>query len=256
MNSQQNKDIISENGDTKYHFTYLEWDSNYFQKPSYYLNTDLSRFGHGDDSRAIENIRSKLNNCFVTAKINTSSDYRIVNELQRAGFYYVDTEVTLKYLKDDSQDNLKTAEDDIKIFKVDKNCHLPYEEIGSVFTQTRFHTDLNISTKKSNELWILYLKNFIPGREKHMYAATVGDVVVGVILVNIKNIEAFLFFVAIKPEYQGKGVGSSLIQHVIAQLFGFSISTGTQVKNISALNYYIKNGFSKIISTKTILHHW
>ena len=252
---QSNKDVLIEDAGTKYYFSYLDWDSNFFNRPSYSFNTDLSQFCKS--SNIIEGrIRSQFRDCFVTAKIDTSLNYEVVKKLQTAGFYYIETEIKLKYQKSQSCQKAKRSKQNIEVYKLSKNRNLPYAEIGNTFQNTRFHTDLNIPKEKADDLWVRYIKNYIPDDNHFMYVAKVDNEVVGVILANKDQNQISLFYVAVKSKYQRMGIGTQLIHYVVSQFNGYEIVTGTQAKNIQAINYYIKNGFSKIISTKIILHFW
>ena len=250
-----NKDIIIKDGDAKYHFSYLDWDSNFFTRPSYSLNTDLSHFCKSSNSIE-DQIQSQFKDCFVTAKIDTSFDYEVVKKFQTAGFYYIETEIKLKYQKNQSYQKVKRSKQNIEVYKLSENRNLSYAEIGSTFQNTRFHTDLNISMEKADDLWVRYLKNYVPDDNHFLYAAKVDNKIAGVILANKDQNQISLFYVAVKANYQGMGIGTQLIHHVASQFNEYEIVTGTQAKNIQAINYYIKNNFSKIISTKTVLHRW
>ncbi len=249
------KDLVIESGKIKYYFSYLDWDSKFFNKPSYVIDTAKSYFC-GSSKSIVEKIQTKFKNCFVTAKIDTSFDYEVLKELQNAGFYYVGTEIKLQYQKNIPIQKSQITKQNIEIKKIDKNQFLPYEEIGVTFQHTRFHTDLNISMEKADDLWVQYLLNYTPDKNHFMYVARINTTIAGVILANKNKNQISLFYVAIRKECQGLGVGTKLICHVANQFNQYEIMTETQVNNIQAMNYYIKNNFTKIISTYTILHFW
>jgi len=136
------------------------------------------------------------------------------------------------------------------------NIDLPYEELGSVFSSTRFHTDTNITNSKADDLWINYLKNYRISEDRCMFTAEINEKIVGVILVNVNGEIATLFYVAVLHEFAGRGVGSELIEYVFDNFKKFIIKTETQIQNFNALNYYINNGLSKIENTLTVLHRW
>ena len=89
-----------------------------------------------------------------------------------------------------------------------------------------------------------------------MYVALIHGEVAGVVLVNIEKEQVMLFYVSVLSSFQNSGVGTKLIQKVVSNHKESRIRTGTQVKNVRALNFYIRNGFSKIFRTSTVMHRW
>lgn len=247
------KDIIIKDNDICVYFKYLEWDSGFFKVNSYMLDLDQSNLKAS--SLVKSEIESKLKDSFVSVKLDTNSDFQIVSLLQDYGFKYIDTEVTLEF-KDSCLVKEKGITNNVYVTKEIANANLPYKQLGDAFSLTRFHADTNIPSDKADELWVNYLKNYNLSERKHMFTAKVKDEIAGVILVDLNNKVATLAFVSIIDGFRGLGVGTVLINKVIESFPSYTIRTGTQVKNINALNFYISNGFSKIYKTSTVLHRW
>ncbi|MEA3314783.1 MAG: GNAT family N-acetyltransferase [Campylobacterota bacterium] len=244
------KDITLKYNDICFYFKYLDWDSNFFNKPSYLLDINKSNLGISNIIQ--KEIEKQFNNCFLTVKIDASFDYTIISFLQVSGFTYIDTEVILEY----GIYKNKLNSNKIQIIKEIKNNNLPYDELGKSFSLTRFHTDLNIDNAKADILWINYLKNYELSDNKHMFSAKVDSEFAGIILVNINEDIATLFFVAVVEKFRGLGIGTILIQNALEYFKDYVIRTETQIKNINALNFYIGNGLNKIQKTLTVLHRW
>lgn len=233
------------------YFKYLAWDSDFFGKDSFLLDISKSKFTPSEEVRL--QIKDKFKECFITVKLDTKIDYFMGFFLQECGFYYVDTEIKLQNI----QICANIVSDNIVFEELFDSSALPFEDIGRAFSVTRFHCDPNIENKKADELWISYVKNFKSSENKRIFIAKVDNEIAGVILVNITNGEAFLFFVAVLENFRSKKIGSALIQGTIKSIGkGVKIYTGTQVKNVSALNFYLRNGFQKIVQTSTVLHYW
>ena len=245
------KDIILRDGSDSHHFRYLEWDSNFFNRPCYMFDVEKSNITNSDT--IADQIQTRLNGAFVTVKINSSYDYNFVQNLQKCGFRYIDTEVTLEFKEKPKALQYKDA---TEIIKPDYKVDLPYEELGSVYSLTRFHTDPHISCDKADLIWVNYLKNYVIDDYHRMYLALVHGEVAGVVLVNIENEQVMLFYVSVLSSFQNSGVGTKLVQKVVSNYKDSTIRTGTQVKNVPALNFYIRNGFSKIHRTRTVMHRW
>lgn len=233
------------------YFKYLEWDSSFFDKPSFLLDVSKSDFEPSDE--LAEEIKNSFKGAFISTKIDTQSSYEIVYFLQKCGFYYVDTEIELKF---DTAESIEYKNTDIKIEEKSVNSGLPYDLLGSVFNYTRFHTDINIKNSKADKLWVSYLENYRIDSKHRMFVALSGCVPCGVILVNSSEAGSVVFFVSILDGFRGKNIGSIMMHYVLDALKDRNIYTETQAKNISALNFYIKNGFKKINKTITVLHRW
>lgn len=234
------------------YFKYLDWDSAFFGRPSFLLDVSKSNFNPSDI--LCSQIRKSFDGAFVTAKIDTQYDYEITYFLQKCGFYYVDTEVKLQNIglpASPAYDNR------IRISELSNEDNLPLDELGKAFSLTRFHCDPHIDEVKADELWVSYIKNFKPSESKRMFIARFGNEIAGAVIVNITKVEVFLFFVAVIEKYRGKSIGSATIETILGGLnLSLPICTGTQAKNISAINFYIKNGFSRVVQTNTVLHYW
>lgn len=248
------KDIEIKAGDACYYFRYLEWDTAFFGKESYMLDPERSTL---TVSAAIKGMMEEtFKNSFITVKIASEYSRELLDFLQSSGFRYIDTEVTLRYSKV-LQDKAST-DGNIKIIKLEENKELPYQELGSVFSLTRFHYDVHIRSDKADLLWIQYISNYRPSPARHMFVAKFSDKTAGTILVNEnkENKTAVLFFVSVLEKFRDKKVGSELIKHIVRYFDGYELTTETQIRNIKAINFYIKNDFSVLAATKTVLHRW
>ena len=250
--SLSSHDIAIQTGKAYLYFRLLKWDTVFFGRPCYTLDPGFSAYSASKS--LAETMSEYLVGAFVTAKIDTREDYGIVAVFQAAGFAYIETEITFEYCHG-VFDDIATS-DSVAIKRLHENTGLPYEKFGNIFSLTRFHTDPNIGSDKADLLWFNYLKNYSPDNTHHMYVATVKDDIAGVILVNESDECANIFYVAIAGSYQGRGIGSSLIRSVAENFRNRIVTTGTQARNVAAMNFYIKNGFRKIRSSKTVLHRW
>ncbi|MBF0487152.1 MAG: GNAT family N-acetyltransferase [Nitrospirae bacterium] len=251
MNSSN--DIVINHEGGVFYFRYLQWDTEFFGKRSYVLDAAKSIFKPGAEIREL--IIHSLMDSFVTVKLNTDIGIGTISFLEDCGFYYVDTEVRLRYAKSCRGDQTY----DIGSVTIERPQHisgLPCELLGRAFTHTRFHTDSHISGQTADQLWISYLKNYQPSPNGHLFTAKTGDDVAGIIVVNTDGVEATFFYVSVIDKFRNRGIGSMLINKAAACFTGYNIFTGTQIKNTASLNFYIKNGFTEIDSTKTVLHYW
>lgn len=247
-------DIVLKKRSAKYYFKFLKWDSDFFGLNSYYLQENKSNLF--PEISIIKLLDKNLGTSFITAKLNSAISNEKLSFLQRLGFKYIDLEVTLLYQPLVSQN--KKMPEGVSFEELFVNEGLPYKQLGGAFTNTRFHSDKRIAKEKADLLWIRYLKNFIPGPGNRIFVAKVDKKIVSVILVckDKKANTARLYFVATRKEFQNKGIGSGLIKYVISKFRQKNILVGTQGKNLQALNFYLRNGFTKVNDTKIVMHRW
>jgi ribosomal protein S18 acetylase RimI-like enzyme len=249
------KDVILRHGKSVFYFEFLSWDSEFFSRPSFLLDAGKSSLIPSLKIKAL--ITKKFKGCFLTARIDSSVSSEVIGFLQACLFKYVCTEVTLMW------DGRTCRSTDIKqeslVTEIKQTNGLPCQELGSVFRFSRFHCDSNIPKRKADEVWVSYLENYKPGGARHCYVIsdTRGEIM-GTVLVNEdkKKHLANLFFVAVKGKFRGKGAGGAMLNYISRRFKGYKIITGTQTVNVEALNFYIKNGFSRIEESKAILHRW
>ncbi|MBF0329975.1 MAG: GNAT family N-acetyltransferase [Nitrospirae bacterium] len=247
-------DIILAGDGTEYHFRFLEWDTDFFGISSYFLDTDNYMFKCSEGLRS--KIELELKKSFVTAKIGMAYGKEVIHFLQSAGFAYIITEFVLRLNFSGHREVINRG--DIIIDKLTENISLPYEELGSAFTYTRFHSDTRISRQTADLLWIEYIRNYKPSPQRHIFVARSGREIAGAILVNEDDSEkqATLCFVAVIDRFKGRGVGAMMVNYIANCFRGYSIRTETQSRNLGALNFYIKNGFSIVEDSKVIMHRW
>ena len=247
-------DVRLRSGNAEYYFKFLKWDSKFFGRNCYILDAARSRLRPSLSMRKL--INRRFYNCFITAKIDTACDRSLLEFLQLSGFRYIETEIILKYQTVSRQQRLFSPNQ--SIIEVKQNMNLPYEELGSVFTMTRFHSDVHIPRDQADLLWIEYIKNHIPSSAERLFIAKKGKEVAGAVIVNINRNRrrADISFVSVREKFRHIGIGSGLISYVI-QTFGHKgFYVGTQASNIAALNFYIKNGFSIIEKSMIVFHRW
>lgn len=136
-----------------------------------------------------------------------------------------------------------------------------------LYKTSRFHKDLNIPEEKANEMQALRLKNtydqkladeIIILKESKEIA---GYVVCKILDEGICKKEAktgSIELIAVKTAFQGKGIGSILIQESLKwfkeQNCRF-VAVATQAINLPAIKLYQKNGF-KLENTLMAFHRW
>lgn len=225
-----------------FYFEKLEWDSSFFNYPSYKLkfNTELTV----DELKYLEKILTQQGfytiqrQCGIQKNIDWLStktkavlvdvNIQFLNKINYKIDYYLDDNINIK-------NNFKYNEDIILFMK-------------KSFKYSRFLNDRNIVKEKSLDVYVSWMKNAFLKNNKYFAIYKIKDRVVGVILFSIdkNNNSIILELVCVNENYQSIGIGSKIMYSIFnyAQLNNIKqVRVGTQLNNINAINFYIKNGF-------------
>ena len=172
------------------------------------------------------------------------------------GFQVVDVSVNFsakcnKIQCGNEVDNIRFARPD------DKNS--VFKLASENFKFTRFHNDPNIPNKIANKIKGNWTTNFFEGnRGNEMIVAEESQNIVGFLLLIYKKDSLIIDLIAVSKRYLRKGIAFKMVTFLLTnQKFSFHpehlIKVGTQISNISSLNFYKKIGF-EIQSTNLVLH--
>ena len=170
----------------------------------------------------------------------------VVKALESSGFYLSDIGVSW---------NLDTRRD----FRVTQNqptAHrkavriagiedIPFLQkmITSMFVTSRFYSDPFFTRAEANKLYQGWIENSVRGE-----AADIVFFIPDTGFVSCKKTKrkGDIVLIGVKKPSRGKGIGTSLLKHAL-QWFQerqiYSVSARTQLKNVSAMNFYRKAGF-------------
>ncbi|MDD5246481.1 MAG: GNAT family N-acetyltransferase [Candidatus Omnitrophica bacterium] len=256
------KDLILRHNDCLFKFTFLPWDSDYFGVVSYLFDWRNSKIGSHFQGLGEFLAKGLPPDSFITAKIPSTEESTFLNLLIKCGFDYIDTGVILEM----ESCHLAASKKRASICEVKKmgsgtTRGIPYNELGSTFSFTRFHQDAHIPKNKARGVWINLFKNFVPKGDNAIFLAKHKDRIIGALL--LKKSKLYLrryleiCFLSVLPDFQEKGAGAALIEAAVrtAARKRAGLLVGTQFRNLGALNFYIKKGF-RIKETFVVLHRW
>lgn len=103
--------------------------------------------------------------------------------------------------------------------------------------------------KPTQECLIERAKKYQGNDQVRVYAYSQDGIYKGIVVFEMKNKIAEILDIAVKPEYQGKGIGSGLIDYIFSQFVVYKITAET---DCDAIGFYKKCGFTV---TDTKLHH-
>ena len=195
-------------------------------------------------------------NSFAYGKVDPS-DIDSAMALQNAGFYLVDTNILF------SRDLSPAPAGCCSDFKVRFVSRTKAPElqsaIGAVasdsFQFTRFHLDPKVKKALANKIKREWVMNFFSGqRGDHLAIAEDGNgKPIGFLLSLKSGGRTVIDLIATLPEWQGKGVGRTLIS-LLAEEYGPAIDVGTQLANKSSLKFYQALGF-RVTDAKYVFHY-
>ena len=239
-------------GNDKYELKDLEWDTTYFGVKSgkIILNKEI-------DLVDLKQIKKWLKNYkFITIQNSNNNNYnnRLLGNLN----CYL-TDVNMQFEKSIKKDKDIIVSKNIRI-KNDCNEIKELLDIAKkAYNYSRFLNDNNLDKEKSKLLYYNWLKNSFNKKEKYVAYYNEKKKYLGYCLFHIENNnECIIELIATDNKHQGKGISTKLIESIEDYCINNKISiikVGTQLNNISAQNFYIKNGF-KVKEYNSIYHIW
>jgi dTDP-4-amino-4,6-dideoxy-D-galactose acyltransferase len=125
------------------------------------------------------------------------------------------------------------------------------------FSYSRFIKDVQIKNRMRLDIYLEWIKNSFNLENKKFFTISRKNEVLGFILYRKHDDSMTIELISVKNGHQNQKIGSNLITHFKKIAVDKKISyiyVGTQISNIIAINFYIKNGFT--LSQTTDIYHW
>ncbi len=202
--------------------------------------------------RLIEYLKNKTNQ-FIFARVH-SEDLSSIHSLQSAGFEYIENLVTFSY--DIGKTGIPASDLSVSPFRSSERDKLA--SIAEVdFIYDKYHTDPKISDMKANCIKRTWLINALNGYAGSVLVGRQGDEPVGFVICKYIEKEekiGVIDLIVIARNQRNKGLGAHLLNGAI-KWFADEVNiviAGTQSKNVSSINMYIKCGFKLLNSQVTL----
>lgn len=156
------------------------------------------------------------------------------------------------FVKTTNEKNTLSSKDKLKIISIARNS----------FKHSRFYNDHNIEKNIGDEIFGKWMKDSFENKNKRIIVHKSDEEVLAFLLLTINDPlqEIIIELIAVDDNATAKGIGKKLISD-----FEYSFSTekykkyyfrvGTQVNNITAMNFYIKNNY-RIQKESRTYHIW
>ncbi|TJX13649.1 GNAT family N-acetyltransferase [Tissierella creatinini] len=238
------------------------YNSNYECKP---LQWDTNYFGV---NAARVNLRSIIQESEQEEIINFCKAYDFVTISNHANEKENDRWIGVKtnaFLADVNIQFIKVLED--KPISLDNNTYVANnlsrnEQIVKIarnsFQHSRFFNDPKLPEDKAKNIYLHWTESAFDQEDKYFAICEREGNVAGYILFSFNDESSVIELIAVDERYQGQGVGKSLIQSMESFVKNqgiYKIKVGTQVKNISAAQFYIAMGF-KYVDCGSVYHLW
>lgn len=237
---------------------FLDWDTDYFNIKSGRI--DVSDYNNAE-SVLIDEMKEanrKISECkFITLYNygNSALVNQIIPKIWGRNAFLTDLNIQLYFKSNQNFDDLDTS-----ISKIESKNEL--KSILSIsensYTESRFFNDPYLNKNKKKSIYTHWLSSAYEDESKTIYIFNEIDEPKGFIVVGSKNKKTVIELIAVDEEFQGRSIGKKLIdcaKYYNRRKKNLGIVVGTQVNNVQALNFYIKNGF-KITNVNSIFHIW
>lgn len=226
----------------------LDWDSKIFEKEVFLLV-----FNKNIDSEAWKLINTELKNAdlvYIKNKTKFRSNSFVISNCTDATLY--DTNISFGL----SKNYINTDLDNFDNILISDNPTFNLEKL-LVYSQSRFVNDerlFAIGGKNVYKSWILNAKKT---KNKKFLIYIENELPIGFILYAVKKNKYVVELISTSIQCRGTGVGKRLMALLINLASEKNISqieVGTQISNIKAINFYIRNKF--IVDETTDVYHW
>jgi len=190
------------------------------------------------------------------------SDFQSLSVASKAGFLVVDVRIVLErpitasILQRDVTDPMR---DRMVIRSVQPDELSSLEEIAREMGKiSRFSFDSHFPRGAAGEMYVIWMHNIYQSADGIVLASLLKDRVTGFIACEKQKGSGKIALVGVHSDFQGEGIGSSLLQAALGWFFEQGCTTAgvrTQGRNVEAQCLYQKAGF-RTASVSLIQHYW
>jgi len=253
------------------HLEHSEWDSHHFGfeigkiKAIAFRKLERNRMWKPRRVLISEVVNCALRKSFkcIICRVNTA-DMATIHTLESEKFQLMDILLTLIFefrKKQQKIFNKLTNKNNIVIKPFTSSDITNLKEIARVsFSADHFHIDPRFPREKVDDLYAKWIYNCCyKNRADAVLVAHRGRKIAGFIACKINKPYNYgvIELVAVHPDFQGVGIGSSLVTKAL-DWFSKRVNevyVGTQIKNISAVRLYQRAGF-KFVKSEATFHRW
>lgn len=229
----------------------LKWDSEYFGMKC--ARVSLSGCLDSDTQKEVLDICNNFE--FVTiSNINNDNSNNIWIGTNTTAFL---ADVNIQFHK-----NLTNESMPVDLSTGIYNNYPLNEQIVTIarqaFKYSRFINDPNLPLNQAKGIYVHWLESAFGLDDKYFVICERGGLCAGFILFSLQDGKGIIELIAVDQKFQGQKVGRSMIAAVQSFMIKNGITklnVGTQINNISAIQFYNKMGF-EYSSCTSVYHMW
>ena len=248
VNTGANADIGSSAGEI---CTYLDWDSNFFDLRIARLNRP--RLDEATVAEALDWCAARHIDCLYFLADSDHASTPILAE--RNAFRLTDVRMTFERTL--APADQWTQDTSVRVAREDDLAALR-QIASSTHRDTRFYFDEHFDRAKCDQLYATWIENSFRGFAQGVLAAEIDDSPVAYLTCHLKAAEAQIGLVGVGAEFQGRGLGTKLVQSFFLwarQHQANRVTVVTQGRNLGAQRLYERNGFVTA-SLQLWYHRW
>lgn len=231
--------------------TYLEWDSNFFEKRIARLNRSRLDDATAAESQAWCN-QNRIDCLYFLADADHPETPRLA---ANHDFLLVDIRMTLERGVSEVAANAQPAE--IRLARED-DLSILRAIAASGHRDTRFYFDRHFDRTKCDLLYETWIENSFRGFALAVLVAEVGGKATAYLTCHLKEKHSQIGLVAVGNSHRGQGLGGKLVQGFLSWSRDHSAiraAVVTQGRNLPAQRLYQRNGFVTA-SLQLWYHRW
>lgn len=221
------------------------------------LHWDTAFFGFAVGKTNVETPDFFIEEAFVKASSAYKLVYLFTKKPLNSSRFANPADVKLTFQK-----LLKTENHEVKLQVFDADFH-DYNDLQKLAFQSgeysRFKTDKGFDSKDFYRMYDIWMKKSLDSTQSLVLVEEMDNKLVGFVSIDFDESEtANIGLIAVDGEMRGKGVGALLMaqaENAALKAGKKLIRVATQQKNISATNFYAKQGYS-LADQIIIYHYW
>jgi ribosomal protein S18 acetylase RimI-like enzyme len=191
---------------------------------------------------------------FITAKVPAEWQ-AVCHACQMSGGILADSEMTFhknKWITD-----RQTSVEGVTVEKHTTFWDDSFLAIPDTLQYSRFFSDRNIGADPARKLWTQSIINSCNGRASYSIIGLFDGRPAGLINVFEKDGVSNIFLIAVIPQFQGRGIGKSMVSYYEHSLDNSVIEqiVETQMVNYGAQKLYTSFGYTHVFA-KHVFHFW
>jgi len=234
--------------------TYLDWDSQFFQRRIARLNR--RRLDEGSAAEALAWCGENKIDCLYF--LADADDAKTVRLAQQNNFIQTDVRVTFERLLTDDDRLLADSGDGMVRLGDERDLVALCKIAATCHQDSRFYFDEEFERSKCDLLYATWIENSFKGFAQAVLVVEVAAQPVGYITCHLSGSESRIGLVGIADSQKGKGLGKKLVKRFLA----WSLEQGahratvvTQGRNTGAQRLYQRCGFLTF-SFQVWYHRW